>query len=222
MARTRKTRSGARRTNAGTDIEFGERKAALARNVTRALRVAHTDFDGSAATIAAMTRTELAGRSGVARATIQKLLGAAGSQAPECNPDLKTLCAIANALGTSPAMLLMGPRDWNAVLGVASRLEMIRKGGVSTLADGNPSAEALAEYAIVLAQRFGLVPEMAPVDQGMPSRIDEEISERIRKRVAGIAVGAAMSTSVERGRVSAEEYCALAVAGSGLSSSVNQ
>lgn len=50
---------------------------------------------------------------GVARTTLRALR--APKSGEEVNPDLRTICRLAEALGIPPAFLLMRPQDWNAL-----------------------------------------------------------------------------------------------------------
>lgn len=50
---------------------------------------------------------------GVARTTLRALRSPKNGE--EVNPDLRTICRLADALGIPPAFLLMRPQDWNAV-----------------------------------------------------------------------------------------------------------
>lgn len=58
------------------------------------------------------THAQIQRETGIARSTLRKF-GRGG------NPDLKTLCRLAEALDVSPALLLMTRRDWQAVVSAA-------------------------------------------------------------------------------------------------------
>jgi len=85
----------------------GEVASALADSVRRAARVADVDEDGEPKPI---TQNALAQRADISRSVLSKYL-ARDVQEP-ANPDLRSLCAMADALGVSPAFLLMRPGDW--------------------------------------------------------------------------------------------------------------
>lgn len=87
---------------------FEDTLSGFQHSLLRAMLVAGEDFEGRPKR---MTQHQLSKLSGVARSTIAKYL----TQGPEnlCNPDLSTICRLADALNISPAFLLMRPQDWS-------------------------------------------------------------------------------------------------------------
>ncbi len=79
---------------------------ALGKNLARALKVAKQDENTKRPRN--LTHAALAKKTGIARSTIAKLL----TGREEVNPDLRTLCRIAEQLNVPPAYLLMTINDW--------------------------------------------------------------------------------------------------------------
>lgn len=116
--------------------------------------------------------------------------GGAATPQRQSNPDLLTLCRIAEELRTTPAFLLMGPAEWRAILEAARRYaqdtdeELFNQIQVDSL-------NAIARSAEALARRFGqLQPDAAQsfLDNTLQERqaqgldMDEQDLAQIRKR----------------------------------------
>jgi transcriptional regulator with XRE-family HTH domain len=79
-----------------------------------------------------LSQDELARRAGIGRSAVTKHLG----KTNEANPTLKTICAIANALGVPPALLLLRDDDWKVLASAAAYHASI---------GNNPSFQEFAE-----------------------------------------------------------------------------
>lgn len=92
---------------------------ALATNLTLALKVAGPAIDNLNPT--KLTKTHMQRATGVARSTLREI---AKMDSPCCaNPDLHTLCRIADELHVPVAFLLMGPTEWRALLKAFMEIE---------------------------------------------------------------------------------------------------
>jgi len=92
---------------------------ALATNLTLALKVAGPTSDNINPT--KLTKTHIQRTTGVARSTLREI---AKMDSPCCaNPDLHTLCRIADELHVPVAFLLMGPTEWRALLKAFMEIE---------------------------------------------------------------------------------------------------
>lgn len=84
----------------------------LAKNLQVSMSVAGaTREDGSAGPL---STAELQRRTGIARSTYRAIVSPVKGRKP--NPDLRTLCRLADELGIPVAFLLMLPKDWTALL----------------------------------------------------------------------------------------------------------
>lgn len=92
----------------GKKGSFSEQSAQLNQNLVRALRVAGNEqIDGKAGKL---RPTDIYRKTGMARSTLRAIQQPAPDHNP--NPDLKTLCRLADVLGIPVAFLLMRPKDW--------------------------------------------------------------------------------------------------------------
>jgi transcriptional regulator with XRE-family HTH domain len=96
-----------RKSKANPEYFNGVLKAFRA-NLRRAVRYAGEDEVGDAKRI---TLDELASNTGIARSTVAKYLGGT-AKTVDPNPDLQSICALAQTLSVPPAFLLMRPQDW--------------------------------------------------------------------------------------------------------------
>src|SRR5690606_12147980 len=91
--------------------------------VRRSLNVAALDESGEPRD---MSQTALATRSGIARSTLARYLGA-GQEDEAVNPTLEVICRLAHTLGVPPAFLLMRPKDWASIArGIEHFLEAVQ------------------------------------------------------------------------------------------------
>lgn len=96
----------------------------LVDSVRRAVRVADVDDEGGPKPI---TQNALAQQADISRSVLSKYL-ARDAEAP-ANPDLRSICAISDVLGTPPAFLLMRPSDWAVMATAMSTFAESREGG---------------------------------------------------------------------------------------------
>ena len=141
----------------------------------------------------------LSEQSGVARSTIYKYLNAKDDPESSVNPDLKTLCRLADTLNVSPAMLLLTPNDWSRLAQAAVYLreavpnEQVMKisAGMSGASSG-PIARATA--GLQLARLFGVYQEFKDpsstdsLTQNIRVELIEEQQAAFEKKRIGIFV----------------------------------
>ena len=127
-----------------------------------------------------ISQQSLAEQSGVARSTITKYLRAKDEQNSKVNPDLKTLCRLADTLNVSPAMLLLTPDDWSRLAQAAVFLrEAASNEQVKRISAGmaEPSAGpvARATAGLQLARLFGVFQELR---QEVSTKNSEQLGEK--------------------------------------------
>ena len=137
---------------------FKQVKKTVGSAIFRAMQVAGKSDD---AYPSKMQQQVLSERSGVARSTITKYLRAKDKPELSANPDLKTLCRLADALNVSPAILLLTPEDWSRLAQAAVFLrEAASNDQVRKISDGviergaGPASRATA--GLQLAKLFGV------------------------------------------------------------------
>ena len=85
-------------------------------------QVVETIEDDGAATqrrragIGGMTNQQLAGIAGIRPSTLSKIIPARSSDIEDQNMSMDSVCRLADALGMSPALLLMTPEDWKSLI----------------------------------------------------------------------------------------------------------
>lgn len=145
----------------------------------------------------------LAEQSGVARSTITKYLNAKGEAESNVNPDLKTLCRLADALNVSPAMLLLTPDDWSRLaqaavfLREAASNEQVKRISAG-MAESNSGPAARATAGLQLARLFGVYKDFHDVnliDAEAPN-IRHELLDEQRKTVERKRIGIFVATSI--------------------------
>ena len=117
-----------------------------------------------------MKQKELIGRAGVARSTLNKYLANDDSDFP-VNPDLRTLCRLAEALNLPPAYLLMRPNDWRRLAQWAAQLRKVDLAATARSADQN-SFESAVDQALagyVAAKQLAVAPVPMHLDNGNES-----------------------------------------------------
>lgn len=177
---------------------FEHAAADLAINVRQALKVSRLKQQKGKVRFSRMPQTELARAAGRSRDTLQRSIGGSddveGGAFP--NPNLKTLCAIAGALGIPPAMLLMGPADWAALLGVVDSLLQAKPGSLPRPDEIPEDEDGFAAVVVSVSQSLGLL-------QRLPETPEDEITPADRQTVNVIyeswrraAVGAVVASRI--------------------------
>lgn len=96
-----------------------------------------------------LTQVGLSEMSGVARSTVTKVLSAA--EPSDSNPDLRTLCRLAETLGVPPAFLLMAPEDWSRLASAIAGLQFVAPPAASQLPLAQLATEKVAQRAAIWA-----------------------------------------------------------------------
>lgn len=170
-----------------TSKSFGE-------SVLRAMLVSAEGENGEPRKV---TQQELAERSGVGRSTIAKYSAMKADENLVANPDLDTICRLADALNVSPAFLLMSPEDWSHMAQAAMFLSTaVNDGKVNEIAEdiaesGGGNAIAMSLVGLKLATRFGVYNKCrASFDKS--GSIGAEIDARNRKIKGAILATSAL------------------------------
>ena len=145
----------------------------------------------------------LAKHSGVARSTITKYLNAKDVTESKVNPDLKTLCRLADALNVSPAMLLLTPDDWSRLaqaavfLREAASNEQVKRISEG-MADSTSGPLARATAGLRLAKLFGVYRDYQEVASLNPESINkrEDLATEQREAVERQRIGIYVATSI--------------------------
>jgi transcriptional regulator with XRE-family HTH domain len=98
---------------------------------------------------------------GIAKSTLFKL-SSKGSARLCGNPDLETLCRLAEALKIPPGLLLMNQDEWRALIGALAGLGMAVKSPQLQALAGKTSPAEMAEVGLKLAEALTLYPESVP------------------------------------------------------------
>lgn len=173
------------KTSAGASQLHQQVQQALRGNLLRALAVSEHAQDAPAA----MSQEELAARSGIARSTIIKFLSREGVQ--RANPDMRTLCRLAEVLNVPPAFLLMTHEDWtrlgSALQGLSLYLQDEPARAIVGRGTKFRTPRDNARIGVHLATRFGLRHRQAPADNALP-----EVQQLHQRQLQGIKAAAAM------------------------------
>ncbi len=169
------------------------RSIILADNLKRALLVAGDNKVGEADQPAKITQADLAEDCQSSRTTIS-LLSMGKTDDKQANPDLETLSAVAEALGTSPAFLLMGAAEWRAILAAVQAIASAKSAPNIAGTVGNTQSCALTglEYAKEL-DVFAIAHADGGGKKPPSAKIEELIKEAQRKEIKSIFVGSAMA-----------------------------
>lgn len=158
---------------------------ALRGNLLRALSVSDQDEEIPAA----MSQEELAMRTGIARSTIIKFLSKDG--VGKANPDMRTLCRLAEVLNVPPAFLLMTHEDWtrlgSALDGLSLYLQDEPARGIVGRGTKFRTPRENARIGLHLAGRFGLRGKGPTAEYGA-----EQVRELRARQLQGIKAAAAM------------------------------
>lgn len=176
---------------------------ALGENLRNALQVA---AGGETAVAERLSKAELARRTGLSRDTIGKLVpdreaeDAQGEPVRASNCDLRTLCAVSEHLGISPALLLMTQQDWHLLISA-----------IAGLADWEQNAQAREEFAfrlkestgarkvevgLAMAHAQGFRPERIPDDPGVSGIALHELQQRLDRMNAARRRSILVTTAV--------------------------
>ncbi|WP_158544963.1 helix-turn-helix domain-containing protein [Dyella monticola] len=163
----------------------------FAESLRRAMAVAGESDDGHPKRV---TQHELSARARVARSSLAKYL-AGGESA---NPDLKSLCRLADSLNVPPAFLLMRPDDWKRLAEAAFLLtNALRDSEIEALATGAASHKCSpidrAKTALKVAKRIGLSSD--PTKTASPksvNSVEHEIDKLNDRRRLGVITTCAL------------------------------
>lgn len=176
------------KTNVGASQLHQQVQQALRGNLLRALAVS----DHEEETPAAMSQEELAARTGIARSTIIKFLSREGVN--RANPDMRTLCRLAEVLNVPPAFLLMTKEDWtrlgSALHGLSLYLQDEPARAIVGRGTKFRTPRENARIGLNLASRFGLRTRKASADNAVPQL--QELQELHQRQLQGIKAAAAM------------------------------
>jgi len=113
----------------------------LLKNLINALKVAGPENEDGNPTHLKQTAVQRA--TGIARSTLNDLMKACNDG--DANPDLRTLCRLADELHVSVAFLLMGPHEWNMLLKTFSDMatvDMLHAAEKRDFGNGQPDPQA--------------------------------------------------------------------------------
>ncbi|HEX5372812.1 MAG TPA: helix-turn-helix transcriptional regulator [Aquabacterium sp.] len=181
-------------TAAQAELLWERTRKALRGNLVRVLSVSREGGEGATR----MTQTELTSLTGIARSTLAKFLSSEDESV--INPDLQTLCRLAEALNIPPALLLMSTHDWSRLLSAISGLLAQREHkdvmGLDHVAHSPPRENVVR--AVQLARHHGLLlatastpaetaawPELAP-------RWRRDIDDLRQRQLQGIKAASAL------------------------------
>lgn len=161
-------------------------------SLIRAMLVASEDEYGNPKRL---TQRELSERAGVARSTIAKYM--APGEDDVVNPDLATICRLADALNVSPAFLLMRAEDWShlgqGAMYLATALNDPKfLSAVIPLSNSScASAGETSQAGLMLAEIFGLYRESDELP-GCNDQLKRELTLRKKKAKKGILAMASL------------------------------
>ncbi|HEY9267959.1 MAG TPA: helix-turn-helix transcriptional regulator [Methylotenera sp.] len=141
-----------------------------------------------------LTQAQLAARSGVARSTIAKYSAPGDSNA--INPDLSTICRLADSLNVAPAFLLLRPEDWSHLAQSATYFASAMNDPkfVKVVQDLSQSRRVSAgetsEAGLLLAELFGLYSEQP--NRSGSSQLELEIQAKRAKTKMGVLAMSAL------------------------------
>lgn len=154
MATEESTQHGSDGDEISPDALFAKTRQSMGEALRRAMHVAGTTEDGRARRL---SQHDLADRAGIARSSIANYLTGGDMS----NPDLRSLCRLADALNVPPAFLLMRPDDWTRVVVAAYTMgTALRDADIQTMASdivaSTNSPEDRAAVAMLVARRLGV------------------------------------------------------------------
>ena len=166
-------------------------------NFRRATRVSAVSEGGEPIPL---TQQALATLSGVGRSTIAKYISNESGDNIAVNPDLNTICRLADALNVSPAFLLMRPEDWSRLAQAIMYFSMAAQDvkfkeiakELSELRASSPTTISLA--GLKLAKRFNLYEENS-MASGLSGKFTQHVEHnRMRIRRGILATSALLPT----------------------------
>jgi transcriptional regulator with XRE-family HTH domain len=146
-----------------------------------------------------LTQDELAGRSGVSRATINQI------ESGESDPRLSTVAQLAASLETTPLLLLLGSRELGAILKLAHDPKLVSKAADAFPPETAEEMSRLLETGITRAQKRAT--ELAASKSGGVARASGGAAGSVAAGAAigtllfpgvGTAVGAALGSLLSR------------------------
>jgi transcriptional regulator with XRE-family HTH domain len=179
-------------TAAQAELLWERTRKALRGNLVRVLSVSREGDEGATR----MTQTELSAQTGIARSTLAKFLSSEDESV--INPDLQTLCRLAEALNIPPALLLMSTHDWSRLLSAISGL--LEQGEPSDALDLGPVAHSPPRENVVravqLARQHRVLLTPAPASASGVSELDPKwrrgIDELRQRQIQGIKAASAL------------------------------
>lgn len=174
------------------DLLWERTRRALRGNLVRVLSVSREGDEGATR----MTQTELTSQTGIARSTLGKFLSCEDESV--INPDLQTLCRLAEALNIPPALLLMSTHDWSRLLSAISGLleqhEQDEVMDLSKVAHSPPRENVVR--AVQLARQHGLLLPTEPRGPAGWSDLDprwqRDIDDLRHRQLQGIKAASAL------------------------------
>lgn len=164
---------------------------ALADALRRAMRVAGRDDEGN---LRNLKQGELAERAGVSRSKLGKVISPKDDDIGKV--DLRTICALADALGVPPAFLLLRKGDWQSI-GNAVRLFETHSGKDSIVAwrerFANPRNTGTASTALAAKDLAILQELLSEVPSDLPAQAKAMMHERHEEMEASIVNTAALA-----------------------------
>lgn len=163
-------------------------------NINRVMLVSGESDDGGPKKL---TQQKLASRSGVGRSTIAKYNTMKDDSKLLVNPDLETICRLADAVNVSPAFLLMNAEDWSRMVQAAVYLcTSTSNGKVNQIAEeisdsSGKNAIAMSLVGLNLATIFGVY-KNTPQSTMDKTLLGSEIKERNAEVRAGILATSAL------------------------------
>lgn len=143
------------RKRSGLTIRTSE---AIAHNLEAVLEVAGGDTYQSKP----MKLAQLHAETGIAKSTLFKI-SRTESAREQANPDLETICRVAEALKIPPGLLLMDRRDIGALIGALDGLSMALDSPQLQPVIGKSTAGEMSEIGLRLAEALKLYPESEPM-----------------------------------------------------------
>lgn len=165
----------------------------LALNIIAALRVAGPmRDDGKAGPLRAVAVQQ---DTGIARSTLRALKNMSGKSEP--NPDLRTLCRLADFLGIPVAFLLMRPKDWDTMRLAIDGIRDPLRAADRLIGDRNFGGPEIAEKVL---KECGVHPERPPLGAYTDEREQARLSARNewRRRTSHVVAAIAQPAACNR------------------------
>lgn len=166
----------------------------LALSLIAAMRVAGPiRDDGKAGPIRAVAVQQ---DTGIARSTLRALKETSGEREP--NPDLRTLCRLADFLGIPVAFLLMRPKDWDAMRLAINGIQDPLRAADRLVGDRVFGGPEIAEKVL---KACGVHPECPPLGVSTDERELARLNARNewRRRTSHVVAALAQPAACNRG-----------------------